>query len=446
MLNLCSTSLAKDPTLTESPKAYSDLQLEALLTKLESIYTNSSLENYLEHDNEKKQEIMELEAKYLQNLDQAIKEKMLEYVEQSHQIAINEALHLKNDKQWSSFQFRKFKKSLNKKREQFLKAQVFFGTSKDFHRFNSFREYNKATQEVLKEAPVRITFLSQMKNLISQIIRGVQLLIPFAKLSYYTLFPMMDDNKGTPLTKAADHFFHKQKELDDVKIKISGRQNLEQKLKNKEINIILSNHVNADNDAMVLSELHLKDYVTFGALNLKGEGIFSIATHPVFSFVLKRIDQQRDIILLGRGINPIEKLIDILSSGRTSNLFLFPQGMISLGFNETNPLKPSFSEKVILPLIEAGFDVNLNLMSMPDNFTANDQKTKNLRAFIEKPLSNEDIKKIIQEQGPESLDRIIRMQWIKRIRQFDKDYLGLIAKDQDLLNSLRSRQCLRNYR
>ncbi len=450
LLNIYSVSLAQtqeqSPTQTYQQNLSVDQNLDDLLTKLEHSYTHSDLESYLQLNGEQKQEIIALENKYLQSLDHAIKEKMLEYVEQSYQIALTEAKQLKKQKQWTSLQFRYFKNNLERKKAKFIKTQIFFGTAKDFQRFNSFREYNKAVQEVLKEDQAKWNFFKGLKNLISQIQRGLQLLLPFTKLSYYTLFPRLDDSRGTPLTKAADEFFHKQKELDNVKIQISGREHLESDLKNKEINIILSNHVNADNDAMVLSELKLKDYITFGALNLKGEGIFSIATHPAFSFVLNRIDQQRDIILLGRGINPIEKLIDILSSGRTSNLFLFPQGMISLGFNESNPLKPSFSEKVILPLIEAGFKVNLHLMSMPDNFVSSShEKTKSLRAFIEKPLNNEDIKKIITEQGPESMDRIIRMQWIKRIRQFDKDYLGLIAKDQDLLNSFRAKQCLRSY-
>ena len=49
-------------------------------------------------------------------------------------------------------------------------------------------------------------------------------------------------------------------------------------LAENEINIILSNHVSAERDAVALSSLNLDSYVTFGALNLKGEGIFSVAT------------------------------------------------------------------------------------------------------------------------------------------------------------------------
>ena len=41
--------------------------------------------------------------------------------------------------------------------------------------------------------------------------------------------------------------------------------------------------------------------------------------------------KQRDLVLLGQGGgDPIEKLANVLNAQRTKNLFIFPQGMISL--------------------------------------------------------------------------------------------------------------------
>ena len=405
-------ALASSPIILTPTLTISDERLEQLIQKIENIYAQDHIQFA---------DTINYEKEYLAELDLAINERMSFYVDQSF-AAIQKNLTPNTQPELQE---------IKNKYQDFQDSKKYFGTGKDFLRFNAFYAFNQSLRALLG-SQAKPSWLQSLSRLMKQIYRGLVLLRPFFRLSFNTLFPTIDDKIGTPLTKSADKYFQKIAELDGITVATHGSL-VPPAHGPQVINLILANHVSAKFDAIALSALNLDSYITFGALNLSGEGIFSIATHPAFKSVLKRIDQQRDIILLGREQDPIEKLKDVLKSGRTHNLFLFPQGMISLGFNETNPLKPSFSEKVIQELLNAGFKIRLQIMSMPDNFEEtlkpqpSSEHGKNLRVNLSTPIEDQELRQILEKNGPAGMDLYIRMHWIRTLRQFHSEYLGVVG-------------------
>lgn len=400
-----------------------DEKLNDLIVKIERLSEEpSSIEKKLALQNE-----------YFVVLDNAINKKMQAYVNDSFSVAKAQAAEINQKKL----------EQLEQLKNNFLENVIYFKTTQDFKRFNAFYEYQVSFKNIMARASsVRSkSGMVGLKRLLGNIKNGFRLLEPFTKMGYYTVFPELSDEKGTPLTMIANNYFEKVAINRKIEVEIQGKDHINQNLPKGEINIILGNHVSADNDAIVLSRLGLESYVTFGALNLKGEGIFSLATHSLFTGVLNRIDLQRDLILLGRGTNPLERLAEVLKSGRTQNLFLFPQGMISLGFNETNPIKPNFSEKTIRFLQNQGFKVNLHVLTMPDNFENSlslERETsvgKTLRAVVSESIKDETLRSVFERIGSEGTDSFIRYLWIKNIRKFHPDYLGVLSDEEIVRNN-----------
>ncbi len=416
-----------------STLSVTDEQLELLLKKIELFYVEDS--SPLRSTSES----LEIEKVYLSQLDIAITERMSTYVDQSYNEIQKQLEDNVSSERWKKPQAEAVLALLKQKHLEFQESKKYYGTGKDFKRFNAFYSYNQSIQQLLGSDKDHSWF-QKLIYLMKQIYRGLRLARPFAKLSFYTLFPFTDDNRGTPLTSAADEYFSKIAKLDSINVKFEGDRKINAANKPDEINLIISNHVSAKYDAIVLSKLNLGSYITFGALNLKGEGIFSIAMHPFFRGILKQIDKQKDVILLGREHEPVKKLIDVLKAERSPNLFLFPQGMISLGFDETNPLKPNFSEKIIKELLNAGFNVRLQLMTMPDNFEydlsfdSTSESSKVLRAFLSKPIEDQELREIIKVSGPAALDQMIRMHWVRMTRKHNTEFLGVVS--EPYLNSM----------
>ena len=103
--------------------------------------------------------------------------------------------------------------------------------------------------------------------------------------------------------------------------------------------------------------------------------------------------------------------------------------MIATGFDETLPIKNGFSEKVIRAFQDAGYKVNLQVVTSVSRFSQQDEiktgKKKKITAVIDPVVQDADIRKAMQAGGGKVLDLWIRRVWIDRISGYSPGYEGV---------------------
>lgn len=313
---------------------------------------------------------------------------------------------------------------------KFLKTLKFFGTADDFQRFNSFYNYRKLffnlAQQYDLNLPENFKTL-QTENAEQQFKFTPELNLPILKLLWASFFSGFSKTKSTPTTHAADHFFKVQGKLSGVDIQLKGQLDISKDP--NVINLIVVNHFDAFFDAITIAGFNLPSYLTFGALNLRGEGLFSIASYDFFKPAMKILTNNKDVILLGQNDgNPLEKLIHSINEGRSNTVVLFPQGMIASGFEETLPLKADFSEKVIGAFQKAGYKVDLQIVTSANRYSTTNnisQGKRKLISVIDAKITDSEIRKIIEVGGGQALDLLIRRTWINRVAEFYPNYNGI---------------------
>ncbi len=321
---------------------------------------------------------------------------------------------------------------LNASKEKCLEAMVLLGTATDFQRFNAFYEYRKLFFRISKEHGVELPEdFKQMKLAKSPMMTKALLKtkIPFLQFVWASLVSGLRSSDSTPTTKAADRFFEKQGEVVGAKVEFKGKLQISEEP--KQVNVVVLNHVDGFFDAVTIAAFKLDSYLTFGALNLKGEGIFSVASNKLFSPIVKLLEKNKDVILLGQGnADPLQSMIKSIKEGRSNTVVLFPQGMISAGFDETLPVKKGFSEKVVRAFQNAGYSVNLQIVTSVDRFSKENRTTSNgkkMTVVIDPVIPNGPITKALSVGG-DALDLLIRRTWIDRISENTGDYRGVRSK------------------
>lgn len=337
-------------------------------------------------------------------------------------------------------------KKLKAAKEKFLEALVLIGTGNDFQRFNAFYDYRREFFRIAKqhkiELPEEFKKMKIEKSLkLSKAIP--QSLVSFLRFIWATFVSGVIKSDTTPTTVAADRFFAEQGKHAGVDVDFKGKLELSQS--SKTVNLVVLNHVDALYDAVTISAFKLDSYLTFGALNLKGEGIFSVASNNLFSPIMKLLVKNKDVLLLGQGnADPLQRMIRSINEGRSNTVVLFPQGMIATGFDETLPIKNGFSDKVIKSLQDAGYKVNLQVVTSVNRFEQPVEKKlgqrKKISAVIDPVLNDADIRRAMQAGGGKVLDLWIRRTWIERISEYSPGYQGV---KKDFVTG--SRQCQAFY-
>lgn len=323
-------------------------------------------------------------------------------------------------------------KRLYAAKEKCLEAMVLLGTATDFQRFNSFYEYKKLFFSISKQHGVELSDdFKQMQIEKSPMMTKALLKtkIPFLQFVWASLVSGLLKSDSTPTTKAADRFFEKQGDVVGAKVEFKGKLQISEQTTH--VNVVVLNHVDGFFDAVTIAAFKLDSYLTFGALNLKGEGIFSVASNKLFSPIVKLLVKNKDVILLGQGnADPLQSMINSIKEGRSNTVVLFPQGMISAGFDETLPVKKGFSEKVVRAFQNAGYSVNLQIVTSVDRFSKSNQNASNgkkMTVVIDPVISNGAITKALSVGG-DALDLLIRRTWIDRISENTEDYRGVRSK------------------
>lgn len=375
----------------------------------------------LEHDATAVRAWVESQIRFESELDAEISDEMRRYVDSTYELAAAEVPSGRE------------RERLTLARGHFLDTLALFGTAKDFQRFNAFRAYRLQLTLLQKLNPetsssMRLRLADLWRRLVFIVHRAIALSGPFAQLAWASVIDGARASNGTPTTLAANKFFEATAKVDGFDVVLQGDTIVTGRSPSA-VNLIVLNHVSAVHDAMVIAALGLDSYLTFGAINLDGEGMFSLARLPIMRPVLRRITANRDVILLGQGGDPIQRIVQSVLEGRSNNILVFPQGMVSAGFDETLPIKANFSQKLLGALNAAGVSTRLQIVTMPDNFdfvslAKIDSRTKRLRAFIDKPIEASALARLETIAGPRAVDAVIRATWIRRITETQTSYRG----------------------
>jgi len=350
---------------------------------------------------------------------------------------------------------------LSESKARFDDATKNYGSGKDFKRFNAFRDYLIAYQNVLDLSGVtglyrnsRLlrgldTLRELFRDLIQSLRIGVRLVGPALKLMHATLLQTRSAKGSTPITTAATGLFHKWGEISGLKTELIGQEN-RPKERPGEVNIYLPNHTDAFLDMYVTAALGLKSYITVGALNLKGTNIFSLATVTALQPLIKRIQQNDHFILLGQGEPGLERLIAAFKENKSPNLLIFSQGMVSLGLEETNPIRDGLP-RLIQELHRAGLKVNLVPVVMPDNsrfmsqfdrgFVMKSDYGDNLRVEVGKVIEDSALRFLEQNGKLELINSFVRSWWLSHLRT-DSSRVAGMRRFESTLKELRKRDWL----
>ncbi|MCM2280348.1 MAG: HAD-IIIA family hydrolase [Bdellovibrionaceae bacterium] len=264
-------------------------------------------------------------------------------------------------------------------RASYIRVEELYGTPKDNQRYNAFRDvilsYDRllsamgATAQPTPETTLWRRFLTAVQFQI----RSVWMLTKLGMTSMGPLLRLwtgifLTPNTGpghTPITTATIDLFERWGRASGLNVDIEGRDRIP-KAGPREINIYLPNHIDANLDFYVLSQLEMENFVTVGALNIKGTAFFSFATSGIFEPLLKQIMKNDHFFLVGQGERVLDRMVEAFHKGKSRHLLFFSQGMVSLGFQETNPVRDGLM-RMIVRLRDEGFRVNLVPVIMPDN-------------------------------------------------------------------------------
>lgn len=265
------------------------------------------------------------------------------------------------------------------------------------------------------------------------------------KVLFRAFFPDKASSDDKSLPKGIDELFQKFSKVFKIKTNIENKtalDNLVNKAKSgsKIVNIITPNHSHPIHDAVLMSSLNLPDY------------LLVMATDQIVSGKLaNKVDQNKNIISVGRGSNlPIDKILEQLEKGNTNNIVIYPEGSVSAGIYETRPLREKFSYGLVNKLIAAGYEVNIVPVSYVDSarllhknsisefikesFSDTTNESMTLNAKVKNPIPPEITKAIMQSGNYDLLNVYIRQNWLDELGSSSKKISGLL-KSKDLIKS-----------
>lgn len=226
----------------------------------------------------------------------------------------------------------------------------------------------------------------------------------------------------TPLNKHFEKGFNAMGKALGVSVNVIGRENIPPlpDLKGNVVNIFAIQHSNAYLDPFAVAAIGLEEFATFGA---------AYAFTP--KIIADKLTRSDHFIVVGNGSDkPIKRTLEILSRNKVRNLVIFPEGSISAGVFETRPLRSKFSWGLLKRLRQAGYQLNIIPISLPDNFRLNNQLEQTaqspIRAIIEKPIDSHAIEFFEETGDSEAINRQLRQTWLDRMRTDSETLMGMV--------------------
>jgi len=341
----------------------------------------------------------------------------------------------------------------------YFEKETFYGQNNDNERFNAFRSYLKKyslwLNHVEKNKLTSTESLLQLYDLkkaiasISQLTRiGWATFRPAIKLLHAIFFRPTTPNGQTPITTETMNLFEQWGKASGLKIETEGLDRIP-KTKPGEVNLYLPNHFDANLDFHVLSALGIKDYVTFGALNIEGTKVFSFAMQKRTKFIINQILKNDHFFLLGQGIDAGTRLIEALKKGKSQNFLLFSQGLVSLGLRESLPIRDGLTQ-LITRLQAEGLKINLVPIAMPNNartlpmkdpMILKSDESKPLKLIVGEPILNGELLQLKENQQLSSLSVWLRAWWLTQMKT-DNSFVVGVKKWKGTLKDLQERRWL----
>lgn len=345
---------------------------------------------------------------------------------------------------------------LNEKANVFNSYSEYYGTQNDYRRYNAFIDYLSNFNRVIDHAKVfsKITnikstlsgFSMDLKQLLILGKVGLMTMGPSLKFAYSILFQLKSPNGQTPITKAALDFFGNWAKGSGLELSIEGLENIPL-TKSGEVNIFLPNHVDPSLDLALASQLGLKNLLTVGALNIKGNRFFGFAVSEKWQPFLRQFTRNDHFFIVGQGHSIIDDLTDALVSEKSRNFLFYSQGITSLGFNETNPVRNGLG-KLIRHLRQAGLKVNLVPVVMPDqelllkyqkSLILKTDSGNSIRAKVLPTISDQDLSELENQNRLPILGPWLRQLWVSELHTDSERVIG-IKRWHLILDELRARQ------
>lgn len=432
-------------------------RIEFLESEIDRLLADARLKKAFQKFPSANEEATAAFAELNEKTDALIKEEfraILEITKASTQEIVEFTLRSPDKAQTASF--KRLLEKLETSRAAYLENENHFGQPKDFLRFNAFHDYMNSYLDLLDataawSSPPKSRLLSAFLAIRSALREAVQfakvgwaIARPVLRLCYAVFFEAKTGPGRTPITTSALTIFEQWGKISGLLVDVRGQERVPIAGPD-DFNIFVPNHVDAFLDAYVGSQLGIKNYITVGALNLKGTKIFSLAAEGSES-LLKQVDKNDHFFLLGRGHDTLKKIVDAVKAKKSRNMFIFTQGMVSLGLQETNPVRDGLP-RIIEAIQEAGFKVNVIPVSMPDNgrllrvrsgLLMESDSGPRLRATFEEPLRDEALRRMSREGTLTTLNDALRAIWMRSLATDQQHILGMKRWRQTIIE-LRAR-------
>lgn len=228
--------------------------------------------------------------------------------------------------------------------------------------------------------------------------------------------------RGTPFTNRVDDFFRALCDVRGWKVRVLGEP-LEP-VPAGVVTLYTPTHRHGITDNATFCHLGLPDYLVFNAVD---------QVQLIPQWLKDRAAATNGLVPVGGGRGPsVERALEMLEAGITSNVLIYPEGTVSEGFRGTRPPRPTFGEKLVPAIHRAGHAVRIVPIAYPDNARFLDipprSKTeRELRVVVCPPLDPAMVDTLLDTDGGAfhaMLNGMIRLAWLESLKTDADHFLG----------------------
>jgi hypothetical protein len=220
----------------------------------------------------------------------------------------------------------------------------------------------------------------------------------------------------TPFTSKLSEWLRSWANQEGITINVQNLENIEyistNKSQNNIVNLFLPSHRSPIPDAMLVGHLNLPHYILFANL-----GSF-LADHQLLA---QQVSLLPEVIGIGKvkDADPCQKLIRALKNKLSPNVINYPQGFVPSA-GEIMPISSMFVEKLLVPLINEGFNVKIIPVTyeVDSEFLFDKPNHRNCVYTIKygKVLTFEAINTLVK--FPKYIDHYLLSHWYEQIIEF----------------------------
>ena len=356
--------------------------------------------------------------------------------------------------------------------EDYLRQKIQFGQGKDYKRYTAvasfFNEQNRFASELKKlfprkNASARVTqlldaSLDTLRRVSGFISVTKKMARPAAK-ALVEAFRVQTPPRRTGFSDAWLDLFRQWGKASGLRVEIEGAEHLAN-TGEEVVSIIAPIHREANLDAVALAGLQLDDSIVFGALNLEKHPIFGATGNPLMRPVVRALEDHDNFILVtSKQEDPLVKVVRLLKGGKTQKVIIFPEGQVSLGMNESRPVRESFSTKFLEKLSQEGiryqvvpvtlgnggpllhFETSLNQLKV-------DPGKETLNVKFHAPVDQAAFERLSKANHAEDFNYLLRAIWLENLPSDSHYLLGqarwsdVVEKSAGLYPGLSSSRCV----